>query len=138
MSIKKTNIIISIPYRHAGRARCPSNDAANDAAHGARMAQGMARIGPQGGIRGPELVAHAPSPKVRAARTGRADTQDVQTKVLHALRVRADGSPIERISGIGTLLKGGGWGVAYRPCFGDCPPGLRGGPPAPASVCEYR
>ena len=84
--------------------------------------QPMARIGPQG----PELVGHAPDPKALAARTGWADTLEVQTEVLdataekvhlhlkHALRVRADGSPIERISGIYTLLKGadGVWRIA--------------------------
>ncbi len=82
----------------------------------------MARIGPAG----PELVAHAPDPKALAARTGWADTLEVQTEVLdatadkvhlhlkHALRVRADGSPIERISGLYTLLKGadGAWRIA--------------------------
>ncbi len=82
----------------------------------------MARIGPAG----PELVAHAPDPKALAARTGWADTVEVQVKVLdatpekahlqlvHALRVRADGTPIERISGLYTLLKGadGAWRIA--------------------------
>ena len=82
----------------------------------------MARIGPGG----PELVAHAPDPKALAARTGWADTVEVQVKVLdatpekahlqlvHALRVRADGTPIERISGLYTLLKGadGAWRIA--------------------------
>ena len=84
--------------------------------------QPMARIGPAG----PELVAHAPDPKALAARTGWADTLEVRTEVLdatadkvhlhllHALRVRADGTPIERISGIYTLLKGadGAWRIA--------------------------
>ena len=82
----------------------------------------MARIGPAG----PELVAHAPDPKALAARTGWADTVEVQVKVLdatpekahlhlvHALRVRADGTPIERIGGLYTLLKGpdGAWRIA--------------------------
>lgn len=82
----------------------------------------MARIGPAG----PELVEHAPDPKALAARTGWADTVDVRVAVLdatpekahlhllHALRVRADGTPIERISGIYTLLKGpdGAWRIA--------------------------
>jgi ketosteroid isomerase-like protein len=98
-----------------------------DAAALAGMAtQPMARIGPQGGVHGPELVAHAPDPKALAARTGWADTLEVTTEVLdatadkvhlhlkHALRVRADGSPIERVSGIYTLLKGadGAWRIA--------------------------
>jgi ketosteroid isomerase-like protein len=81
----------------------------------------MARIGPQGA----ELVAHAPDPKALAARTGWADTVDVQVKVLdatpekahlhlvHALRVRADGTPIESISGVYVLLRqGGAWRIA--------------------------
>ena len=82
----------------------------------------MARIGPEG----PELVAHAPDPKALAARTGWADTVEVREQVLdatpekahlhliHALRVRADGTPIERISGLYTLLKAadGAWRIA--------------------------
>ncbi len=91
----------------------------------------MARIGPAG----PELVAHAPDPAALAARTGWADTVDVQVAVLdatadkahlhlkHALRVRADGAPIEAISGVYVLLRGpdGGWRIAAvsviaRPC----------------------
>ena len=96
---------------------------AGDPAALAGMAtQPMARIG----TAGPELVAHAPDPKALAARTGWADTLEVRTEVLdatadkvhlhllHALRVRADGTPIERISGIYTLLKGadGAWRIA--------------------------
>ena len=82
----------------------------------------MARIGPAG----PELVAHAPDPKALAARTGWADTVEVDIEVLdatedrahlhlkRALRVRADGSPIEVITGVYVLLKGadGAWQIA--------------------------
>ncbi len=82
----------------------------------------MARIGPAG----PELVAHAPDPQALAARTGWADTVDVQVEVLeatperahlhlrHALRVRADGSPIETIRGVYVLTRGvdGAWRIA--------------------------
>lgn len=83
--------------------------------------QPMARIGPAG----PELVAHAPDPKALAARTGWADTVEVEIAVLdatedrahlhlkRALRVRADGSPIEVISGVYVLLKQeGAWRIA--------------------------
>ncbi len=83
--------------------------------------QPMARIGPTG----PELVAHAPDPKALAARTGWADTVEVDIEVLdateerahlhlkRALRVRADGSPIETISGVYVLLRQkGAWRIA--------------------------
>ena len=83
--------------------------------------QPMARIGPAG----PELVAHAPDPKALAARTGWADTVEVDIAVLdatedrahlhlrRALRVRADGTPIEAISGVYVLLKqDGAWRIA--------------------------
>jgi ketosteroid isomerase-like protein len=82
----------------------------------------MARIGPSG----PELIAHAPDPVALAARTGWADTVEVDAVVLdatedrahlhlkRALRVRADGSPIEAISGWYVLLRGadGRWRIA--------------------------
>jgi ketosteroid isomerase-like protein len=81
----------------------------------------MARIGPVG----PELAPHAPDPKALAARTGWADTVEVDIEVLdateerahlhlkRALRVRADGSPIEVISGVYVLLKQEGvWRIA--------------------------
>ena len=82
----------------------------------------MARIGPAG----PELVTHAPDPKALAARTGWADTMEVDAVVLdatddrahlhlrRAVRVRADGSAIETISGFYVLLRGadGAWRIA--------------------------
>jgi ketosteroid isomerase-like protein len=81
----------------------------------------MARIGPAG----PELVGHAPDPVALAARTGWADTVDVEVEVLdatperahlhlkRAVRVRADGSPIEVISGVYVLLREAGtWRIA--------------------------
>jgi hypothetical protein len=81
----------------------------------------MARIGPAG----PELVAHAPDPKALAARTGWADTVEVEIEVLdadehrahlhlkRAVRVRADGTPIETISGVYVLLRQeGAWRIA--------------------------
>jgi ketosteroid isomerase-like protein len=82
----------------------------------------MARIGPTG----PELVAHAPDPRALAARTGWADTVEVDLEVLdatperahlhlrRAVRVRADGSPIETIRGVYVLTRGaaGAWRIA--------------------------
>lgn len=82
----------------------------------------MARIGPAG----PELIAHAPDPAALAARTGWADTVEVDAVVLdatddrahlhlrRAVRVRADGSAIETISGIYVLMRGadGAWRIA--------------------------
>ena len=81
----------------------------------------MARIGPEGAA----LVAHAPDPAALAARTGWADTVEVDAEVLdatedrahlhlkRAVRVRADGTPIEVISGWYVLLRQEGvWRIA--------------------------
>ena len=81
----------------------------------------MARIGPEGAT----LVAHAPDPVALAARTGWADTVEVDAEVLdateerahlflrRAVRVRADGTPIEAISGWYVLLRAEGkWRIA--------------------------
>lgn len=81
----------------------------------------MARIGASG----PELVAHAPDPVALRARTGWHDTVEVDIEVLdatperahlhlkRAVRVRADGSPIEVISGVYVLLRQEGtWRIA--------------------------
>jgi len=94
-----------------------------DAAALADMAtQPMARIG----AGTPELVAHAPDPVALRARTGWHDTVEVAFDVLdatpdkahlhlkRAVRVRADGSPIEVISGVYVLARGpdGRWRIA--------------------------
>jgi len=81
----------------------------------------MARITPAG----PEFMAHEPDLVVLAARTSWADTIDVRVEVLdatperahlrlaHALRVRADGTPIERLRGVYVLLRQeGAWKIA--------------------------
>lgn len=82
----------------------------------------MARIGADG----PELAPHAPDPAALRARTGWHDTVGVEIEVLdatpdrahlhlkRAVRVRQDGTAIEVITGIYTLLRGpdGAWRIA--------------------------